>query len=75
MGTFLLDRTVGGPLAQLASTPEEGAERPASRGRPVLDGLLGFHQVDPELTKLHVYNLLDLKCKCNNEFMKVFSKI
>lgn len=72
VGAVLLDRAVGGRLAQLASTPEEGAVRPASRGRPVLDGLLGFHQVDQELTKLHLYNPLDLKCKCNNEFMKIF---
>ena len=49
VGSLLLDRALGGRLAELASTAEEGAVRPASRGRPVLDGLLGFHQVDEEL--------------------------
>lgn len=46
VGSVLLDWAVGGQLPKLASTPEEGALCPASRGRPVLDGLLRFHQVD-----------------------------
>lgn len=54
MGSLLLDWTLVGQLAKLASTPEEGALCPASRGRPVLDGLLGFHQVDQEM----LYNLI-----------------
>lgn len=48
VGSILVDRIVGGRLAELASAAEEGALRPASRGRSVLDGLLGFHQVDQD---------------------------
>lgn len=46
MGSLLLDWTVVRQLAQMASTPEARALRPAGRGWTVLDGLFRFHQVE-----------------------------
>jgi len=48
VGPVLLERRLGGRLASLASASEEGAVHAASRGRPVLDGLLGLYQVHEE---------------------------
>lgn len=45
VGSLLMDWTLVGQLVQLASQPEEGTVCSAGRGRPVLDGLLGLHQV------------------------------
>lgn len=46
LGSLLLDRTLVRQLDQLASKLEKGAVCSEGRGRPVLDGLLGLHQVD-----------------------------
>lgn len=54
VGSLLLDWTLVGQLAKLASTPEEGAVHPASRGRPVLDGLRRVYQVGQEFKKTKV---------------------
>lgn len=51
VGPVLLDRSLGRRVARLASAPEEGAVHPAGRGRALLDGLLGLHQVG-EVTEI-----------------------
>lgn len=49
VGPLLLDWTLVGQLAGLAPADEEGAVHPASRGRPLLDGLCRFYQVGLEV--------------------------